>query len=87
MACKCEQLAAFKEQYAQPSGMEGRLSYKVRSFESRRTCYLGLAKTHLRALLIANAMNVLRAVRWLANEPLTRVRRTAFGRLHQAVPA
>ncbi|MBI5034880.1 MAG: IS1182 family transposase [Chloroflexi bacterium] len=73
-----EQTAAFKEQYAQRSGIEGTLSYGVRSFALRRTRYLGLAKTHLQHLLIATAMNVMRVVRWLAGEPFTQVRPTAF---------
>jgi transposase len=81
-----EQTEAFKHQYAQRSGIEGTLSYGVRSFDLRRTRYLGLAKTHLQHLLMAVAMNVLRGVRWLAEEPLTQVRPSAFARLHQASP-
>lgn len=78
-----EQTAAFKHQYAQRSGIEGTLSYGVRSFDLRRTRYLGLAKTHLQHLLMAVAMNVVRVVRWLAEEPLNQVRPSAFARLYQ----
>jgi hypothetical protein len=42
-----EKTEAFKKQYAHRAGIEGTISLGVRTFDLRRTRYLGLAKTHL----------------------------------------
>jgi transposase len=79
-----EKTEAFKKQYAQRSGIEGTISLGVRSFDLRRTRYIGLAKTHLQHILIACGMNLMRLARWLSGETPTQPRPTAFARLYQA---
>ncbi len=78
-----EKTDAFKKLYARRAGVEGTLSQGVRSFDMRRTRYIGLAKTHLQHLLIAIAMNLVRAVRWLSGEKLAVTRQSAFVKLLQ----
>ena len=71
----------FKERYKQRAGVEGTISQGTRSFELRRTRYIGLAKTHLQHLLIAAAMNLTRAVAWVLEKPLAQTRRSSFAAL------
>ena len=79
-----EKTDAFKKQYARRAGIEGTISLGVRSFDLRRTRYIGLAKTHLQHVLIACGMNLMRLARWLSGETATQPRPTAFARLYQA---
>src|SRR5919198_701872 len=65
----------FKEQYALRSGVESSLSQGIRRFDLRQSRYLGLAGTHLQQLLTAIAMNVVRVIAWLRDEPLGERRR------------
>src|ERR671939_381606 len=60
----------FKEKYALRSGVESSLSQGIRRFALRQSRYLGLAGTHLQQLLTAIAMNVVRVIAWLGDEPL-----------------
>ena len=62
-----EHTPQFKAEYAKRAGVEGTIAQGVRSFELRRSRYLGLAKTHLQHLMIAAAMNVVRMLNWLAD--------------------
>ena len=71
----------FKEQYKQRAGVEGTLSQGVRAQDLRRSRYRGLAKTRLLHLLIAAALNFVRAAAWLAEKPLARTRQSAFAAL------
>ncbi|MGE8131184.1 transposase [Methylobacterium sp. NPDC080182] len=48
---------------------------------SRRSRYLGLAKTHLQHLLTATAINLSRLAAWIDDTPAARTRRSAFARL------
>ena len=57
---------AWKRRYRVRAGVEGTLSQGVRAFGMRRSRYIGLAKTGLQQVCTAAAMNVSRAVRWLA---------------------
>ena len=82
-----EETEAFAKQYAWRAGIEGTLSNGVRSFDLRRTRYLGRVKTHLQHILIAASLNLMRVARWLAEEPLTQARSDAFVRLHQVAAA
>jgi transposase len=82
-----EKTEAFKELYARRAGVEGTISQGIRSFDLRRTRYIGMPKTHLQHLLIAIAINLVRAVRWLAGEKPAVTRQSAFDRLYQPVPA
>jgi transposase len=65
----------FKVQYALRARVESSLSQGIRRFDLRRSRYLGLARTHLQQLLNATAMNVVRVIAWLHNEPLGERRR------------
>jgi transposase len=65
----------FKEQYALRSGVESSLSQGIRRFHLRQSRYIGLARTHLQQLLTAVAMNVVRVIAWLRDEPLGERRR------------
>jgi transposase len=65
----------FKEKYALRSGVESSLSQGIRRFHLRQSRYIGLARTHLQQLLTAVAMNVVRGIAWLRDEPLGERRR------------
>lgn len=80
-----EKTVDFKERYARRAGVEGTISQGVRSFDLRRTRYIGLVKTHLQHLLIAIGINLVRIVRWLAGEKLAETRQSPFTRLHQPI--
>ena len=71
----------FKRAYARRSGVEGVLSQGVRVCDLRRSRYIGMAKTHLQNLIIATAINLIRAVAWLMEVPRARTRRSAFAAL------
>ena len=65
----------FKEKYALRSGVESSLSQGIRRFHLRQSRYRGFARTHLQQLLTAVAMNVVRVIAWLRDEPLGERRR------------
>jgi transposase len=65
-----QETADFKVQYARRAGVESSLSQGIRRFGLRQSRYLGLARTHLQQLLNATAMNVVRVIAWLWDEPL-----------------
>ena len=79
-----EQTEAFEAQYAQRAGIEGTISQGVRVSELRHARYIGLAKTHLQHVLTAAALNLIRVMRWLNDEPFAKTRTSAFARLHVA---
>ena len=70
-----QETPAFKTQYALRSGVESSLSQGIRRFHLRQSRYRGLARTHLQQLLTAVAMNVVRVIAWLRDEPLGERRR------------
>ena len=70
-----QETPAFKRQYALRSGVESSLSQGTRRFDLRQSRYLGFARTHLQQLLTATAMNVVRVIAWLWEEPLGERRR------------
>ena len=72
----------FKERYAARAGIEGTISQGVSLGDLRRSRYSGLAKTRLLHLLIATALNFVRAAAWLADTPRAHTRRSAFAALH-----
>jgi len=72
---------AFKTRYRQRAGVEGTLSQAVRVGGLRRSRYTGLSKTHLQNLVIATALNVIRAVAWLNDVPLAPTRISRFAAL------
>ena len=72
----------FKTRYKKRAGIEGTISQGTRSFELRRSRYLGLAKTHLQHLATAAAINLTRiATWWLAGEPQSQPYRSSFAKL------
>jgi transposase len=70
-----QETPAFKAQYALRSGVESSLSQGIRRFGLRQSRYIGLARTHLQQVLTAAAMNIVRVIAWLWNEPLGERRR------------
>jgi transposase len=71
--------------YARRAGIEGTISQGVRTFDLRRSRYIGLAKTHLQHILISLAMNLVRIIHWLNEERLLdHARPSAFVRICQA---
>jgi transposase len=78
-----QETAEFKAQYALRAGVESSLSQGIRRFDLRQSRYLGLARTHLQQLFNATAMNVVRVLAWLRDEPLGERRRKPghFGQL------
>jgi hypothetical protein len=77
-----EKTEAFAQQYASRAGVEGTISQATRAFGVRQTRYIGLAKTHLQHVLTAIAMNMVRALRWLAGDLLAQTRHSAFAKLY-----
>jgi len=69
---------AFWQQYRQRAGVEGTISQAVRGPGLRRSRYIGLAKTHLHAMSVAVALNVIRAINWLNEVPLAATRQPRF---------
>lgn len=76
-----QETAAFKERYKPRAGVEGTISQGTRSFDLRRSRYMGLAKTHLHHLLVAAAINLTRVVCWLRDIPHAQTRTSAFAKL------
>jgi transposase len=70
-----QETTAFKAQYALRAGIESSLSQGIRRFDLRQSRYRGLARTHLQQLLNATAMNMVRVIAWLRDEPLGECRR------------
>ena len=69
-----QQTAAFRQQYSLRAGIEGTVSETVRAHGARETRYIGLAKTHLQAILTAIAVNLKRAALWLMAKARTHTR-------------
>ncbi len=79
-----EHTQEFKERYAKRAGIEGTISQGSRSFDLRRSRYIGQAKTHLQHILIAIAINLARFVDWINQVPRAATRISAFAALAQA---
>jgi transposase len=67
--------------YGKRAGVEGTISQGVRAFELRRTRYRGLAKTHLKHLASASAINIERLGAWFRERPRALTRKSRFARL------
>jgi transposase len=76
-----EQTPEFKEKYQKRAGVEGTLSQGVRSFDLRRTRYIGSAKTHLQHILIAVAINLVRFTNWKRGFSRSTTRTSPFATL------
>ena len=79
-----EHTLEFRESYAKRAGIEGTISQGTRSFDLRRSRYIGQAKTHLQHILIAVAINLARFVHWIQEIPRAATRTSAFAALAQA---
>ena len=73
--------AAFWQTYAARAGIEGTLSQGIRRCDLRHARYIGEAKTRLQHLLIATALNLIRAVNWLCETPRAATRVSRFAAL------
>ena len=69
----------WKQQYDRRAGIEGSISDGVCDHGLRRTRYRGLAKTHLKHLLTAAAINLTRVDTWLCGVPLAKTRMSRLG--------
>jgi len=67
------------------AGIEGTLSQGVRTFELRRSRYIGLAKTHVQHVATAAAINLARLADWFAGIPKAQTRQTKFAALAASV--
>jgi len=63
-----QQTDQFKLSYRQRAGIEGTISAAVRTYGARRSRYIGQSKTTLQEWLIATAINLKRAARWLMGD-------------------
>jgi transposase len=79
-----QESAEFKERYGRRAGIEGTISQGTRSFDLRRSRYIGLPKTHLQHLLTAAAINLTRAASWVNGEPKAPTRQSRFQALARA---
>lgn len=66
----------FKQLYQQRAGIEGTISAAVRAHDVRHARYVGLKRTHLQHIATAAAINVSRAVNWLAGQRPNTTRRS-----------
>ena len=80
-----QQTDDFKQRYKVRAGVEGTISQATRSFDLRRSRYIGLAKTALQHILTAAAINLTRYAAWLAATPLARTRRSRLAALPFAI--
>ena len=71
----------FKEEYQRRAGVEGTVSQGVRVGGMRQSRYIGIEKTRLQHILIAVALNLVRLVAWLEEQPRAKTRVTAFAAL------
>jgi transposase len=78
---RVEQTPEFKEKYQKRAGVEGTLSQGVRSFDLRRTRYIGYAKARLQNILIAIAINLARFANWIREFPTAITRTSPFAAL------
>jgi len=77
-ARRWQQTPAFKERYAARAGIEGTLSQGVRVCDVRQARYRGLARTRVRHVATAVALNLCRLDDWWAERPRAQTRCSAF---------
>lgn len=80
-----QQTLEFKQQYAKRAGIEGTISQGVRRSDVRRARYIGLAKTRLQHLMTAVALNLVRIVAWLQEQPRAQTRTSRFAAFAQTL--
>jgi transposase len=79
-----QQSDEFKQRYAARAGIEGTLSQGISAFGLRWCRYKGLAKTRLQHIATVTAMNVVRLINWLHQQPFAQTRTSHFARLANA---
>lgn len=79
-ARKDQKSPEFKEKYRIRAGIEGTISMAVRDCDLRHSPFIGLAKTSLHALLVASALNVIRAFNWIDDVPLATTRKSRLAK-------
>ena len=80
-----QQTTAFKDRYKKRAGVEGTISQAVRTFQLRRSRYVGLAKTHFQNIAIAAAINITRLADWLNEVPTAKTRQSRFATLESCL--
>ncbi len=78
-----EETEAYRVEYTKRAGVEGSISQGVRSYEVRRSRYIGEEKTHLQHLMTGAAMNVVRMLNWLADVPKAKTRPSPFVQMYR----
>lgn len=73
-----QQSEQFQERYRPRAGIEGSISQATRTFELRRTRFVGHAKTRLQHLATATAINLARLHNWWQNAERAKTRTSAF---------
>ena len=73
----------FKAAYAKRAGVEGTISFGMRTSGLRRARYVGQAKTHLQHLATAAGINLVRVSAWLDERPRAQTRQSAFERVYR----
>ena len=76
-----QQDSSFQERYKKRAGVEGTVSQSTRTFEMRRTRYIGDAKTRLQHLATASALNLARLAHWFIGSTRSQTRVSAFAEL------
>jgi transposase len=76
-----QQTPEFRRRYRRRAGVEGSFSQGDRRSGLRQARYIGLAKVGLQQLITAVALNLLRALAWLAEVPKAQTRSSAFAQL------
>jgi transposase len=76
-----QQTDAFAGQFTRRAGIEGTISQGVRAFALRQARYRGLAKTQLRQVATATAVNIRRLADWLNEVPRAQTRCSPFAAL------
>lgn len=79
-----QQTAEWKAEYDARAGIEGTLSQGIRTFELRKSRYVGQAKTHLQHVLIAAAINLERVNDHLSERRRAPTRTSRFAALRPA---
>jgi hypothetical protein len=73
----------FKAAYAKRAGVEGTISFGMRTSGLRRARYVGQPKTHLQHLATAAGINLVRVSAWLDERPRAQTRHSAFEQVYR----
>lgn len=82
-----EETESYAQEYARRDGIEGTISWAVRSCGLRRSRYRGLNKTHLQHSLTAAALNFVRVGEWLSGVPRAPARTSPLAALAEGPAA